>query len=197
MTVALADIGAEPAPLRWSNERYLALVESGVIPEGRGIELIDGQLMVQMPQGELHQFLFFALQVAFEAMRAAGQGLRAQPTIQVAEGQTYDPEFALLRPEARTLRRLPQGDEILWIVEVGVSSRTIDLGPKKAAYAAAGIPDYWVVDAAKRGVWTFTDPADGEYRKATFLPAGEAIPVPHLGATLDTGAVFPPPEPAA
>ena len=192
MTVALSDVGAEPAPLRWSNERYLALVESGIIPEGRGIELIDGQVILLMPQGELHQFLFFALQVAFEAMRGAGQGLRTQPTIQVAEGQTYDPEFALLRPEARSLRRLPRGDEVLFVVEVAVSSRAIDLGPKKAAYAAAGIPDYWVVDAAKRGVWVFTDPADGEYRRAAFHPAGDPLDVPGLGAALDTGAVFPP-----
>ncbi len=192
MTAHLTDVGAEPAPLRWSNERYLALVESGVIPEGRGIELIDGQVVQQMPQGELHQFLFFALQVAFEAMRGASQGLRTQPTIQVAEGQTYDPEFALLRPEARTLRRLPRGDEVMFVVEVSVSSRNIDLGSKKAAYAVAGIPDYWVVDAVKRGVWAFTDPVDGEYRKAEFHPVGVSLPVPHLAAALDTGAIFPP-----
>ena len=192
MIVALSEVGQEPAPLVWSNERYLALVESGVIEEGRGVELIDGQVILCMPQGELHQFIFFALQVAFEGMRAAGQGLRTQPTVQVAQGQTYDPEFALLRPEAQSLRRLPRGDEVLFVVEVSVSSRTIDLGPKKASYARAGIPDYWVVDATKRGIWLFSDPAEGTYQTERFAPAGEALTVPVLGASLETGAVFPP-----
>ena len=41
--VALSQIGQRPTPLIWSNERYLALVESGVIEDGRGVELIDGQ----------------------------------------------------------------------------------------------------------------------------------------------------------
>ena len=192
MVVALADIGKAPRVMTWSNERYLALVESGVIPESRGIELIDGQVTVHRPQGELHQFLFFALQEVFEAMEAARHGVRTQPTIQIAEGQTYDPEFAMLRSEARRLRRLPRGEEVLWAVEVSVTSRATDLGPKKAAYAVAGVPEYWVVDALKRGIWTFTEPVDGEYRRGVFIPAGETMTVPVIGATLDTGTVFPP-----
>ena len=158
MIAALSDVGQEPAPLVWSNDRFLALVASGVIGEGPGLELIDGQIIATLPQGELHRFLFFALQSALAAMGAFQGGLRVQPTIQVAEGQTYDPEFALLRPDALRLRRLPLGDEVLWVVEVSVSSRANDLGPKKAAYARADIPDYWVVDAVGRGVWTFSDP---------------------------------------
>ncbi len=191
MTAMLSEVGQEPTPFVWSNERYLALVESGVIEEGRGVELVDGQIITTMPQGELHQFLFFALQAAFESMHAASRGLRTQPTVQIAEGQTYDPEFALLRPEALRLRRLPRGDEVLWVVEVSVSSRRIDLGPKKAAYARAGIPDYWVVDAVERGVHAFSDPRDGAYQNELFVPAGEMLIVPALGATLDSADVFP------
>lgn len=192
MTVALSEIGAEPAPLVWSNARYMALVESGVIEEGRGVELIDGQVIETMPQGELHQYLFFALQAAFESMRAASQGMRSQPTIQIAEGQTFDPEFALLCPEAVRLRRLPRGDEVLWAVEVSVTSRRIDLGPKKAAYARAGVPHYWVFDTVQPGVHAFADPAEGTYRSERFVPADASLEVPFLGATLDLATVFPP-----
>lgn len=191
MAIALSKIGQEPAPLVWSNVRYLALVESGIIEDGRGVELIEGQVVTTMPQGELHQFLFFALQAALAALGGFGRGLRAQPTIQVAEGQTYNPAFAILRPEALALRRLPTGAEVLWVAEVSVTSQATDLGPKKAAYAAAGIPDYWVFDAIKRGVWTFSEPVDGEYRRGIFVPAGEGVVVPVLGRTLDTGAIFP------
>ena len=77
-----------------------------------------------------------------------------------------------------------------------MSSRAIDLGPKKAAYVGAGIPDYWVVDAYKGGVWTCSDPADGVYRTERFVPVGEMLDVPVLGESLDTSAIFPP-APAA
>ena len=138
MTATLVQVGPEPAPLVWSNARYMALVESGVIEEGRGVELIDGQIVSTMPQGEFHQFIFFALQSALAAIGAFEHGLRVQPTVQIAEGQTYDPEFALLRPEALRLRRLPRGDEVLWAVEVSVSSRRIDLGPQEGRLCPRG-----------------------------------------------------------
>ncbi len=99
MIVALSDIGQEPKPLIWSNERYLALVESGVIDESRYIELIDGQVVVSMPQGKLYNLIFLALQKAFAALELFEHGLAVQTTVMLREGNTYDPEFALLRPE--------------------------------------------------------------------------------------------------
>lgn len=191
MTATLSQVGQEPAPLVWSNERYLALVESGVIPEGRGIELIDGQVITTMPQGKLHYLVCLALQRVLIAMGAMEHGLSIQPTMVVREGEIYDPEFVLLRPEYAE-RDLPQAADVLWVVEVAVSSRAIDLGPKKAAYARAGIPDYWVFDATKLGVWAFSDPMEGAYRTERFAPVGETLIVPALGSSLDTAAVFPP-----
>ena len=190
--VALSEVGAEPAPFRWTAERILALVECGVIEEGRGVELIDGTIFTDPPQGAAHFVVFMALQRLFGGAGLVAKGLMVGPTVIVSDHNVFDPEFALLRPEALRLRRLPRGDEVLWVVEVSVTSRRIDLGPKKAAYAKAGIPDYWVFDATGRGIWTFSDPADGAYRGERFVPVGEPVTVPVLGATLDTGVVFPP-----
>ena len=39
-----------PPLMHWTVERFMALVESGVIPERRGIELVDGQVVIEMPQ---------------------------------------------------------------------------------------------------------------------------------------------------
>lgn len=191
MTVAELEALGEPAPLRWSNERYLALVESGVIEESRSIELIDGQVVISMPQGKVHNLIFLALQRAFAASGLFERGLAVQTTVVLREGNTYDPEFALLRAEYDP-RELPRAEDVLWAVEVSVSSRNADLGSKKAGYAGAGIPEYWVVDAVKRGVWVFTNPVEGDYRKGTFFPMGEPLEIPAIGATLDTGTIFPP-----
>ena len=67
--------------MRWTVARFMALVESGVIPEGRGVELLAGQVVTEMPQGKLHFLLFRALQLAFERMEAARHDLVSRPTI--------------------------------------------------------------------------------------------------------------------
>lgn len=185
--------GPDLVPLRWSTARYLALVESGVIDDGRGVELIDGQIVVAMPQGELHYFVFYALQRVLAAMGAYEKGLVSQPTVVLRDGDTYDPEFALLRPEAIGRRGLPTAADLLWTVEVSVSSLRTDLGIKKAGYAAAGVPHYWVVDAVGRGVWTFSHPAEGAYEHESYVSEG-SLTVPVLDAPLELRTIFPPEE---
>ena len=37
----------------------------------------------------------------------------------------------------------------LLVIEISVTSRAVDLGRKAAIYAAAGIPEYWVLDLAE------------------------------------------------
>ena len=190
MAVVSSGLGQELKPLVWSNARYLLLVESGIIEEGRNIELIEGQVVTAMPQGRLHYLVCLALQRLLVEMGAMDRGLSIQPTVILGEGEIYDPEFVLLRAEFSE-EDLPRGKDVVWVAEVSVTSRITDLGPKKLAYAAAGIPDYWVFDAVKRGVWTFSDPLEGEYRRGIFVPAGEGIVVPVIGQTLDTGGLFP------
>jgi hypothetical protein len=47
-------------------------------------------------------------------------------------------------PADRTRRRHPAS--ALLVIEVAVTSLAIDLGRKAALYAAADVPEYWVVD---------------------------------------------------
>jgi Uma2 family endonuclease len=189
MAYTAADIGKEPGPLRWTNERFLALVESGVIAEGRPIELIDGKVLETMPQGKLHNMLFLALQRAFAGYDFRPRLMAVQTTLNLPRDTVVDPEFALLTA-AYDLANLPNPGDVEWVVEVSVTSRHIDHGPKKAAYAAAGIPIYWIVDAQDRGIWVFTQPEEGEYRDQQFFPAGSELEVPVIGAMLATAEVF-------
>ncbi len=167
----------------------MALVESGVIAEGRGIELLDGQMVTEMPQGKLHFLLFLAIQRAFGAMDADQYGLATQPTILFPSGSALDPEFAFLRPEYGATD-LPRPEDVRLVVEVSVTSLGYDLGSKKKVYANAEIPEYWVFDATRRGVWAFSDPVDGNYAQERFVQAGESINVPQVERALEVRPVF-------
>lgn len=144
--------------------------------------------------GNVYAAILDSLQLAFAGMAATNRGLMVMPMVVLRTDGVVEPEFALARPEWRAHLGLPHEADVLWVVEVSVTSRRKDLTQKKDAYAAAGIPHYWVFDGARRGVWIFADPVDGEYAREAFVPAGERIELPILGGTLDTGTVFPPNE---
>lgn len=162
-----------------------------MIEEGRGIELVDGELIDNMPQGKRHDFIFAALQRAFASMGLFGEGLVVQPTVVMEGDSVLDREFALLSLDAVDRESLPRAADVRWIVEVAVSSRNLDLSSKRDAYALSSIPHYWVVDGIDRGIWVFAEPSEGEYRLQTFYPVGSSVALPLLEASLNSESVFP------
>jgi Uma2 family endonuclease len=176
---------------RWTTERYLALVESGIVPSEPGIELIDGLLFESIPQGQLHYFIFSALQRVFATMGAFERGLVVQPTLIVSEGNVFDPEFVVLKNEAIGILELPSASRALLVIEVSVTSRAHDLGAKREAYAGAGIPEYWVVDGLKRGVYVFSEPRFGIYEQERFTSAEGILESSVLSSVLELSAIFP------
>lgn len=179
---------------RWTANDFLKLLGSRVFRNRDQVELVDGLIIVEQSQGNAHAAIFNSLQLAFEAMGATNRGLMVLPTVVLGANGVVEPELALVRLQWRGRPGLPRGADVLWVVEVSVTSRRKDLTQKKDAYAVAGIPHYWVFDGARRGVWTFAEPVDGDYTRETFVPAGEQIELPVLGGWLDTHAVFPPAE---
>ena len=60
------------------------------------------------------------------------------------------------------------------LVEVSRTTVRRDLRVKRDIYAAAGVPEYWVVDVEKRLVHRFWNPRDGAYQAVEPIPlAGE------------------------
>jgi Uma2 family endonuclease len=52
------------------------------------------------------------------------------------------------------------------------STVSIDVGPKRDAYAAAGTPEYWTVDPDTGAVAIHIGPSEGQYRQLTTDPDG-------------------------
>ena len=63
------------------------------------------------------------------------------------------------------------------MIEVADSSLSIDLGPKLAAYAAARIPQYIVVDLVNHRVLVHEDPVGASYERVTPLVSGETVQI--------------------
>jgi len=64
-------------------------------------------------------------------------------------------------------------ERALLVVEVAVSSLRIDLGEKARRYAAAGFPEYWVIEPIARRVHVHTDPRpDGSWGRIEVVEQG-------------------------
>jgi Uma2 family endonuclease len=69
----------------------------------------------------------------------------------------------------------PTGESVALVIEIAHSSLTDDLTEKRGKYAAAGIPEYWVVDIAHACIHPFRNPNAGDYPDCTPLGEGATI----------------------
>lgn len=83
--------------------------------------------------------------------------------------------IVLNRPALAILTDNPTPADIRLLVEVAVSTREYDLGPKAARYAAAGITEYWVLDIDQNRIVVHRDPAPTGYQSIAAYAADEPL----------------------
>lgn len=121
--------------------------ERDALPDdGRRHELVDGALLVTPSPGSRHQAVVTNLLIILHA--GCPPNLRVRPApfdVTLADDTVVQPDLLVARStdiEERGLRRAPE-----LVVEVlSPSTRLVDLHLKRARYATAGVPSYWVVD---------------------------------------------------
>lgn len=118
--------------------------------------------------------------------------------MRVREGTFREPDVLLLRDRAdprRQDRYWLGADLVVEVVSPDAPDR--DLVEKRADYAAAGIPEYWIADPRHDTITVFTLEGDAYVEHGTFA-RGEAATSPSLkGFAADVAAVFDAPESGA
>ena len=116
------------------------------IPEdGRRYELIDGCLIVTPSPGPPHQLMLGELYLALHAAQTAEWYTILALDYMASEFTTFVPDLLVVDRDER--RRGGKGTRPELVVEVlSPSTSHIDRGLKRAAFAAAGVPLYWIID---------------------------------------------------
>lgn len=153
-------------PLR--RVEYEAMVEQGLFADTH-VELLGGVLVEVSPQGPTHHWLIVELN--HRLVHAAGDRYRIGGQVPFALDDISEPEpdFTVL---PLGLDRSAIANRTLLAVEVSVTSLAFDLGVKAGRYAAAGIPEYWVVDGANRQVHVHTDPSASGWGSVAVVTGG-------------------------
>lgn len=138
----------EPRRKRWTREEYVRLAELGAF-EGQRVELIAGEIIEHMsPQGEPHSATI--VRAMHFLIRAFGPEsfLRIQMPLAATPDAMPEPDLAIVAGKPGDSPAPP--NTALLVIEVADSSLAVDRGPKSSLYAAAGVPDYWIVDLPNR-----------------------------------------------
>jgi Uma2 family endonuclease len=170
-----------PQRYRLSTEQYDRLVEVGVVPEGTRVELLDGELIEMPAQGNRHVSCLRRLIGLVQQAGVPPGTLLVQMPLQIAWDAEPEPDLVVLRPPANQYDARPPGaDDVLLLIEVADSSRDYDRDRKVTRYAAAGIPEVWLVDLPDEVLRVYRDPDGGAYRILQVLRRGEVARTPAL-----------------
>lgn len=161
---------------RFTVDEYHRMAEAGILRHRERVELMDGEIVVMSPIGPRHGACVGSGNRAL--VRAAGDDAIVFPQSSVRLDLFYEPEpdLALLRPrdDFYASRHAGPGD-IFLIVEIADSSLAYDRDVKAVAYAAAGIPEYWLADLTVNVLWRYLSPERGTYQRLEESRRGQLI----------------------
>lgn len=166
----------EPELLRITAAQFSVMVEAGAFTGDRGVELRGGLLYEMNPQYVPHMRaksrLFLALASALQAIGSPLE-VSSEGSVQLGAAEVPLPDLIVWEPVQ--VRGPVPGERVRLLVEVSDTTLTDDLGRKRALYAAASVPEYWVVDVFGRALHQYWAPADGAYARSAVVPFGETI----------------------
>ncbi|HWH11959.1 MAG TPA: Uma2 family endonuclease [Solirubrobacteraceae bacterium] len=169
MSSATAPAPAVATVHRLSVDDVHKMVASGVLDEDDRIELVDGVLIDMVPIGAEHDGAVVWLNRLFTLVDDSAWEVRVQSTLLVEGGY--------LLPDVAVVGRLPrsrQPTNALLVVEVAEASQARDR-EKALAYAAADVPEYWLVDLPAREVTVHRRPLAGTYAEITRYVDGQSL----------------------
>jgi Uma2 family endonuclease len=159
---------------RFTIDEYHKLLEVGILQNCDPYELLNGVLTPKIPQNSPRSSAATRLERRLGKLLQVDWLLRTQKPVTIpGRASEPEPDIAIVRgPEETYDGRQPYPNEIARICEVSESSISNDLGEKFRIYAAAKIPEYWIVNLVERRVEVYMEPRGGKhptYRRRTIL----------------------------
>ncbi len=159
---------------RFTRAQYEQMVEAGVFtPEDR-LELLDGEIIDMAPQKSRHATAVTLLAEQLRSVMGSGYTIRVQLPLALDERSEPEPDIAVVPGSPRDYRDAHPSRAVL-IVEVADASLAYDRIRKLAAYARAGIPEYWILDLNTATLEVCRQPMGDAYAERRLLQAQHRV----------------------
>jgi Uma2 family endonuclease len=171
-------VAIPPLPIaRFSVDQYHRMIQSGAFTEDDHVELIDGWVVRKMAKGPGHEFTTGQLGAALAEQTRPEMHVRNQAPLTLGESEP-EPDIAIVRGTRGDYRqRHPGAEDVTLVIEVSDTTLATDRF-KGRTYAAAGIPEYWIVNLVDRRVEVYREPSPSGsgYTKCDTFAAGQRVP---------------------
>ncbi|MGQ0575712.1 MAG: Uma2 family endonuclease [Pseudonocardia sp.] len=175
---------------RWTREQYDRAVDAGLFEDTR-VELLDGEIVVMSPQKPPHaattRWLRTQLARGLDPLRWLVGG---QDPIALSDLSEPEPDVWVARPADVAAGLHPAPRAMALVVEVSYSSQYVDRTRKLPLYAAAGVPEYWIVDLHRRRVDVHRSPSGRQYAQVETVKPGDVLTVPAAGLAVDVAELL-------
>ena len=166
---------------RFTVEEYHMMGDAGIFNEGGRVELIDGLIISMSPIGDSHVDCVNRLNRLFTSRFYTSDEPPAIVSVQnPARLNKYSepqPDLVLIRPNRAGV---PEPEDVLLLVEVAMASLSFDREIKVPRYAAAGIPEAWVVALEEDHVEVYRKPGPAGYAEEAQFGRGETLTIEAL-----------------
>ena len=158
---------------RFTVDEYMAMGEANILKECDRVELLDGEIIVKEPIGPYHLGGANWLNMLLVPPLVGRAIVQIQGPIYLNDRSAPEPDV-VVRSLSRSWERV-ETDDVYFVIEVADTSLAYDLGVKLARYAAAGIPEVWILNLRARGVTTYNDREGSEYAAVRVYQAEDSI----------------------
>jgi Uma2 family endonuclease len=155
--MAIAVPPAGTAPERYTVERYFALVDEGVLGPDDPVELLEGVVVAMAPSNPPHASATTRVGDALRAVIRKRAVVREEKCLILGSYSVPEPDVALVPGTYETYDHAHPRSALL-VVEVADSSLPQDRITKAAMYAAAAVPEYWIINLRDDRVEVFRSP---------------------------------------
>jgi Uma2 family endonuclease len=182
-----------PAPDRYTSTRFFALVGEGSFHPDDRVELLEGVIVSMAPSGPRHASAIARVAKALERVLGDRGVVRVQLPLVAEPASVPEPDVAVVPG------RLADYDErhpsvALLVVEVADTSLPQDRLTKSRIYAAACIPEFWIVNLRDDVVEVSREPdaAGRLYARRSVVGRGGMVePLAAAGAALLVDELLP------
>ncbi|HEV7730786.1 MAG TPA: Uma2 family endonuclease [Candidatus Binatia bacterium] len=180
------------APDRWTVDAFLRLVTDGVLGPDDRVELLEGVIVSMAPQDVPHATGMALVSRALFGVVGRDAHVRIQLPFRAGGHSLPEPDAAVVAGSPNDYHDHPSA--ALLVVEVADTSLKHDRLTKRAIYAAANVPEYWIVNIPDDCVEVRRDPDPGgrRYASVTIARRGDTLALLELpGVRISVGDLLP------
>jgi Uma2 family endonuclease len=142
-------------PFVFTRTEYYLIYDAGLLRNQR-VQLIGGVIVREEPMNTPHAVAVTLAQTVLQTLFAAGHHVRVQLPMTLGPEYEPHPDLAVVTGSPRDYL-VDHPKKAVLVVEVSDTTLEVDTHDMMSLYAAAGIPEYWVIDTNGR-VLVFRDP---------------------------------------